>query len=218
MNNIYHDIMQPWHSKFVDGQAEEADFKFTEFDNATFAHELSLVTKAHRAITIELRQQLLAYIHSQSHGFFESLIIDVVLSLGYAGRKRDLARKIGRSGDGGIDGIIELDELGLDAIYLQAKRLKPNSAVAISSVRDFIGSLETHHASKGVFVTTGEFTKSAHLVTQAISKKVVLINGERLADLMIRHSIGTRVTETIQFKEIDPSYFQPRANSANRKY
>ncbi len=168
--------------------------------------------KAHRTITTELRQQLLAYIHSQSHGFFETLIIDVVLSLGYAGRKRDLARKIGRSGDGGIDGIIDLDELGLDAIYLQAKRLKPSSTVAVSSVRDFVGSLETRHASKGVFVTTGEFTKSTHLVTQAISKKVVLINGERLADLMIRHSIGTRVTETIQFKEIDPGYFQPRVN------
>ncbi len=168
--------------------------------------------KAHRTITTELRQQLLAYIHSQSHGFFETLIIDVVLSLGYAGRKRDLARKIGRSGDGGIDGIIDLDELGLDAIYLQAKRLKPSSTVAVSSVRDFVGSLETRHASKGVFVTTGEFTKSAHLVTQAISKKVVLINGERLADLMIRHSIGTRVTETIQFKEIDPGYFQSRVN------
>lgn len=218
MTNIYNDIMEPWHSKFVDGQAEEPTLKFADLASNTVAHELSLVAKAHRTITVELRQKLLSYIHSQSHGFFETLIIDVVLSLGYAGRKRDLARKIGRSGDGGIDGIIELDELGLDAIYLQAKRLKPSSTVAISAVRDFVGSLETRHASKGVFVTTGEFTKSAHLVTQAISKKVVLINGERLADLMIRHSIGTRVTETIQFKEIDPSYFQSRAVFANQKY
>lgn len=217
MNNIYQDIMEPWHSKFTDGQAEEAAFVLADAGNLNVARELSLVAQAHRTITTQLRQQLLAYIHSQSHGFFETLIIDVVLSLGYAGRKRDLARKIGRSGDGGIDGIIELDELGLDAIYLQAKRLKPNNTVAISSVRDFIGSLEARHASKGVFVTTGDFTKSAHLLTQAISKKVVLINGEKLADLMIRHSIGTRVTETIQFKEIDPTYFQTRAHPTTKK-
>jgi restriction system protein len=217
MNEVYEDIMEPWHAKFSDGQAEDCSFASEFFTSGILGRELSLVTKAHNTITIELRQQLLAYIHCQSHSFFESLIIDVILALGYAGRKRDLARKIGRSGDGGVDGIIDLDELGLDAIYLQAKRLRPNSSVAVSAVRDFVGSLEARHASKGVFVTTGVFTKSAYQVISAISKKVVLIDGQRLADLMIRHSIGTRVTETIQFKEIDQSYFQTRANvSAHR--
>jgi len=215
MNDIYLDIMEPWHTKFAYEEAERSAFDSQSFDNSIIAKELSIVAGAHQKSTVELRQQLLSYIHSLSHGFFETLIIDVILALGYAGRKRDLARQIGRSGDGGIDGIIDLDELGLDAIYLQAKRLKPNSSVAISSVRDFVGSLEARHAAKGVFVTTGHFTKSAYQLISAVSKKVALIDGERLADLMIRHSIGTRIVETIQFKEIDKSYFQTRAGSHN---
>jgi restriction system protein len=167
----------------------------------------SMIIAAHQHMMEDLGQQLLGYVYSQSHSFFETLMIDVLLAMGYGGRRRDFAKCIGRSGDGGIDGIIAMDELGLDVIYLQAKRLKPNSAVPISAVRDFIGSLESKHSSKGIFVTTAHFSAATKAIVESISKKVVLIDGHKLTELMIRHNIGARPTETIQFKKIDLNYF-----------
>jgi restriction system protein len=131
----------------------------------------------------------------------------VILALGYGDGRRDLAHRIGRGGDGGIDGIIEMDELGLDAIYLQAKRLKLGSSVPISAVRDFVGSLESKRASKGIFVTTAHYTAATTALVESISKKVVLIDGLRLTELMVRNNIGILPTETLQFKKVDVSYF-----------
>ncbi len=131
-----------------------------------------LVIEAHRQMMQQLCAELLGYIYVQNHHFFETMVIDVLLALGYGGRRRDLARRLGRSGDGGVDGIIDMDELGLDMIYIQAKRLKPGSTVAVSAVRDFVGSLDAQHAVKGIFVTTGEFTSAAHSVARAVSKKL----------------------------------------------
>ena len=169
--------------------------------------QLSFISTAYKQMLAALQHQLTAYIHAQPHSFFECLIIDVVLALGYAGRKRDLAQHLGRSGDGGVDGVISLDELGLDAIYLQAKRLKPSASVSASAVRDFIGSLETHKAHKGVFVTTGYFTSRAREAVNLAQKRIVLIDGATLTKLMVRHSIGTKAVATYQFKEIDTCYF-----------
>ena len=155
----------------------------------------------------QLCAELLGYIHVQSSNFFEIMVIDVLLALGYGGRRRDLARRLGRSGDGGVDGIIEMDELGLDMIYIQAKRLKPGSSVPVSAVRDFVGSLDAQHAVKGIFVTTGQFTPAAHGLVRAVSKKIVLIDGRRLTELMVRHNIGTVPSSTFQFKAVDLGYF-----------
>ncbi len=169
--------------------------------------QLEIVSTAYTQMLAILNSQLMAHIHAQSHRFFECLIIDVILALGYAGRQRDFAQHLGRSGDGGVDGVISLDELGLDAIYLQAKRLKPNCSVSASAVRDFIGGLETHKALKGVFVTTGTFTSRAREAAILAHKRVVLIDGETLTKLMVRHSIGTKAVATNQFKEMDINYF-----------
>ncbi len=166
-----------------------------------------LVIEAHRQMMQQLCAELLGYIYVQHHQFFETMVIDVLLALGYGGRRRDLARRLGRSGDGGVDGIIHMDELGLDMIYIQAKRLKPGSTIAVSAVRDFVGSLDAQHAVKGIFVTTGEFTPAAHSVVQAVSKKVVLIDGRRLTELMVRHNVGTMAASTFQFKTVDLKYF-----------
>jgi restriction system protein len=166
-----------------------------------------LVVEAHRQMMQRLCAELLGYIYVQNHHFFEKMVIDVLLALGYGGRRRDLARQLGRSGDGGVDGIIHMDELGLDMIYFQAKRLKPGSTVAVSAVRDFVGSLDAQHAVKGIFVTTGEFTPAAHSLVRAVSKKVVLIDGRRLTELMVRHNVGTMVGSTFQFKTVDLNYF-----------
>jgi restriction system protein len=166
-----------------------------------------MVIEAHRQMMQQLCAELLGYIYVQNHQFFEAMVIDVLLALGYGGRRRDLARRLGRSGDGGVDGIIHMDELGLDMIYIQAKRLKPGSTIAVSAVRDFVGSLDAQHAVKGIFVTTGEFSPAAHSVVRAVSKKVVLIDGRRLTELMVRHNVGTIAASTFQFKTVDLKYF-----------
>lgn len=215
MGNDYPDFMSPWHHQMLvdhkDDPPPSRDEPLFTRGTAKSNHELAttrtMVIEAHRIMQDILCDQLLGYIHVQSSEFFENLIIDVVVALGYAGRRRDMARKLGRSGDGGIDGVIELDELGLDAIYLQAKRLKPRTMVPVSQVRDFVGALEAHRASKGVFVTSGNFTPSAQAIVRAISKKIVLINGQRLTQLMVQFNIGIRVTDSLQFKEVDLAYF-----------
>jgi restriction system protein len=221
MGNDFPDFMTPWHEQMQVEQFEE----IRKFEDETtlrppearlqkaLSSTRTMVVDAHATIQNILCEQLLGYIHVQSSSFFEDLIIDVVVALGYAGRRRDMARKLGRSGDGGIDGVIDLDELGLDAIYLQAKRLKPGTLVSVSAVRDFVGALEARRATKGVFVTTGNFSPAARGVVEAISKKIVLINGQHLTQLMVRFNIGTRVTDSLQFKEVDLSYF---ANSVTR--
>jgi restriction system protein len=158
--------------------------------------------------TAALQQQLLGNIHVQTHQFFEQLVIDVLLALGYGGRKRDVAQRLGKSGDGGIDGIISLDALGLDVLYIQAKRLRPGAMVAISDVRDFVGSLEAKHANKGVFISTGHFTPATKQFVTAVSRKVILVNGTKLTEMMVRHNIGVVTSETFQFKTLEPNYFQ----------
>lgn len=206
MNSEYTDLMTPWYqtSKPTDG-LEACASVATLLPQSL--NSQSLVETAYRDMLDHLYQQLMGYIYVQDAQFFERLVVDVVFALGYGGRRRDLARSIGRSGDGGIDGIIALDELGLDVIYLQAKRLKPGSLVPVSAIRDFAGSLDVKHASKGVFVTTGNFSPAAHLVVKSVSKKIVLINGQKLTELMVRHNIGVKAKETMQFKMLDLNYF-----------
>jgi restriction system protein len=165
------------------------------------------VVALHRQCTEELREEVLAHIYAQNPLFFEKLIIDVMLSMGYAGRRRDLVKHLGRTNDGGIDGIISQDELGLDLILLQAKRLKPGTTVSASQVRDFVGSLEARHASKGIFFTTGHFSLAARACVETISRRVVLINGLELSGLIIRHNIGVTSSQSYVFKRLERQYF-----------
>lgn len=205
MEDSYDDLMRSHLAEVSDFVPENSSSLKMSKDDAI--DQLAIISIAHQQMLAALQDQLMAFIHAQSHGFFECLIIDVLLALGYAGRKRDLAQHLGRSGDGGVDGMISLDELGLDAIYFQAKRLKPSSSVSASAVRDFIGSLETHKAHKGVFVTTGYFTSRAREAVHLAQKRVVFIDGATLTKLMVRHSIGAKAVATYQFKEIDMGYF-----------
>lgn len=169
------------------------------FDEQRF---IALARSAHLALLGEL----IARVHSQPPEFFEHLVLDVLRAMGY-GKRRDMAQRLGRTGDGGIDGIIALDELGLDQVYMQAKRLKPGNPVPIGEVRDFAGSLEAKHASKGVFVTTTHFSPGAVEFCAQLSRRVVLIDGNLLAELMMRNDIGVKVKEKFYLKRIDPDYF-----------
>ena len=173
----------------------------------------SLMQAAHGALISEL----IARIHAQPPEFFERLVIDVLLSLGYGTERSPTAQQLGRSGDGGIDGVITLDELGFDSIYIQAKRLKPGVAVPIADVRDFAGSLESRHATKGVFVTTTHFSPGAAEFCARLTRRVVLIDGLRLAELMFRYNIGVAVQQCYVLKGVDAAYFGcPQVSPAAR--
>ncbi len=141
-------------------------------------------------------------------------MIDVLVAMGYGNRRRDLAAKLGRTGDGGIDGLIALDELALFQVYFQAKRLRPGTPVPIADVRDFAGSLEARHAEQGVFVTTTHFSPGAREFCSRIARRMVLIDGRWLAELMVRYNIGVKVKELVEIKQIDMNYFS--SNLAER--
>lgn len=128
--------------------------------------------------------------------------------MGYGGSTSDAGRALGKSGDGGIDGVIDQDALGLDRIYVQAKRYSDGNNVSSGAIRDFFGSLDRFKAAKGLFVTTSAFSASARETADFLSKRIVLIDGRQLAKLMIRYNVGCRVEETIQLKRVDEEFFE----------
>jgi restriction system protein len=162
---------------------------------------------AHQQVIEQLRSDLLERILAASPGFFERLIVQLLVSMGFGGSAELAGRAIGRSGDNGVDGVIDQDALGLDRIYVQAKRYAPGNNVGASAIRDFFGSLDRHKAAKGVFVTTSAFTKEAEETAERLSKRIVLIDGTRLGELMIRHDVGCRVEETLHVKKVDEDFF-----------
>jgi restriction system protein len=127
--------------------------------------------------------------------------------MGYGGSREEGGRAIGKSGDGGLDGVIDQDPRGLDRVYIQAKRYRADLAVSEPEVRAFAGSLESVKATKGVFVTSSYFTNPAIAFAERISRRIVLIDGDQLPRLMIRHGIGVRIEETFHLKKIDEDFF-----------
>lgn len=165
------------------------------------------IESAYAAMQSALRNDLLQRILANSPGFFESVIIDLLLAMGYGGSLRSAAAQLGRSGDGGVDGVISEDRLGLDRVYVQAKRYDLGNTVGRPDVQGFVGSLVGLGATKGVFVTTSTFSPQAIEFVRHLSQRVILIGGEQLADLMIEHNVGVRVSRTIEFKRIDEDFF-----------
>ncbi|WP_372069886.1 restriction endonuclease (plasmid) [Tistrella mobilis] len=165
------------------------------------------VDTAHAALQDALRDELLGRILENSPGFFERLIVDLLVAMGYGGSHSNAALQLGRSGDGGIDGLINEDRLGLDRIFVQAKRYSPGNVVGRPDVQAFVGSLVGHGATKGVFVTTSTFSQQARDFLNRIQQRVVLIDGRRLAGLMIEHGVGVRVTRTVTFQRLDEDFF-----------
>ncbi len=132
--------------------------------------------------------------------------MDLLLRMGYGGSRRDFGEAIGKPGDGGIDGVIKEDKLGLDAIYLQAKRWD-NGQVGSKEIQAFVGALHGRKAHKGVFITTSGFSKPAHDYVREIPNKVILIDGTRLAELLIEHGVGVSTVDTYDVKKVDTDYF-----------
>jgi restriction system protein len=163
---------------------------------------------AHKQVEISLGQDLLDRIRSAPPAFFERLIVNLLLAMGYGGSAADAGRAIGRSGDDGVDGVIDQDALGLDRVYIQAKRYAAGNSIGAGAIRDFFGSLDRHKATKGLFVTTSTFSPSAKETTEFLSKRIVLIDGENLAKLMIRYNVGCRIEEVLHIKKVDEDFFE----------
>lgn len=167
-----------------------------------------IMRAAHQQIESALAQDLLERILEAPPDFFERLIINLLISMGYGGSAPEAGRALGRRGDDGVDGVIDQDALGLDRVYIQAKRYAPGNSIGSGAIRDFFGSLDRHKASKGLFVTTSTFSPSAKETAEFLSKRIVLVDGTQLAKLMIRFNVGCRIEETLYVKKIDEEFFE----------
>jgi len=161
---------------------------------------------AFKTLNDDLASDVLDAIKLQTPQFFEHLVVKLMQAMGYGGWSKDSGEATQYTSDGGIDGIINEDPLGLETIYLQAKRYTDN-AIGRPDIQAFVGALEMRRARKGVFITTSRFSKEALEYISLIEKKVVLIDGKQLADLMIKHGLGVTVKQTFQVKTIDTDYF-----------
>jgi restriction system protein len=164
-----------------------------------------VLDQGYQVLRRQLAQDLLERVKKCSPSFFEQLVVNLLVAMGYGGSRADAGQAIGRSGDGGIDGTIKEDRLGLDIVYVQAKRWE--STVSRSTVQAFAGSLEGVRARKGVLITTSDFSKDAKEYAATIEKKIVLINGEMLVQLMIDHNVGVSDVASYAVKKIDLDYF-----------
>ena len=160
----------------------------------------------YQRIREQLATDLLAKVTDGSPAFFEKLVVELLLAMGYGGSRQDAGRTVGRAGDGGIDGVINEDRLGLDVIYIQAKRWE--GTVGRPEIQKFAGALQGQRAKKGIFITTSDFTKDANDYAAMIDSRIVLINGTRLCNLMIDHGIGVTRATSYEVKRLDSDYFE----------
>jgi restriction system protein len=162
---------------------------------------------AHEEITSEIESELMSKILDASPEFFERVIVSLLVSMGYGGSHGQAGEHLGKSGDGGVDGVINEDKLGLDLIYVQAKKYAPENSVGRPAIQAFAGSLLGFGATKGVFVTTSSFSKHAYEYASGVPQRIILIDGEKLTSLMLENNVGVRVNRTIELKKIDEDFF-----------
>jgi len=165
------------------------------------------IEAAEAAIVATLRSQLLTRIAELSPAFFERLVVDLIVAMGYGGNRQTVAKRLGKSGDEGIDGVVNEDPLGLDMVYIQAKRYAADNSVGRERIQQFAGALVGQAASKGVFVTTSFFTKQAHEYAQKVPQRIILIDGTELSRLMIQYRVGVRTERVVEMKRLDSDYF-----------
>jgi restriction system protein len=177
-----------------------------EIVNISAATPSEALETAYENLRDELAEELLSKLKKTSPSFFERVVVELLVKMGYGGSRADAGKAIGKSGDGGIDGIIKEDKLGLDVVYIQAKRWD-NNAVGRPDVMQFAGALQAQRANKGIFITTSRFTDDARIYVSQIGSKIVLIDGEHLTGLMIEHDVGVSTVSLYPVKKIDSDYF-----------
>lgn len=188
-------------------EGEKEDINSTTITPVTDQTPEETLDRAYQRIRKSLASELLNKIIELSPAFFERLVVELLVKMGYGGSIQDAGKAIGRTGDEGIDGTIKEDKLGLDVIYIQAKRWKPGNVVGRPELHKFVGALAGQGAKKGVFITTSSFTKEAIDYTPRNETKIVLIDGEQLSQLMIDHNLGCTTQQTYELKKIDSDYF-----------
>lgn len=186
----------------ADGQQAPVAMRPTEAE----ATPEEAIESGYQGLRQQLAQELLSKILSCSPTFFEHLVVELLVKMGYGGSRKDAGERIGQSGDGGIDGIIKEDRLGLDTIFIQAKRWQ--GSVGRPEIQKFVGALQGQRARKGVFITTSAYTADATAYVGQIDTKVVLIDGQKLASLMIDFDVGVSVAASYTVKRIDSDYFE----------
>jgi restriction system protein len=200
--------------KFLDQYQEFREFKALrkqpatngdpEEEEQTRTPEEAL-ERAYQNLRADLAADLLTQIKQSPPALFERMVVELLVKMGYGGSRKDAGRAIGKSGDEGIDGIIKEDRLGLDIIYIQAKRW--DSTVGRPEIQKFAGALQGQRARKGIFITTSEFSRDAHDYASRIDSKIVLIDGEQLAQMLIDHNIGVAPVANYEIKRVDSDYF-----------
>lgn len=163
---------------------------------------------AYDRINATIANDLLDRLRAGTPAFFERSIVQLLLAMGYGGSSEDAGRAIGQSGDDGVDGVIDQDPLGVDQIYIQAKRYREDNQVGPAAIREFFGSLSLKKAQKGIFVTTSGFSKSAQETARQLGGRIVLIDSAQLGRLMVRYNVGCRDQEIIHIKRVDEDFFE----------
>lgn len=187
------------------GRTKQADAPSAPaFDDVAPAE---LIEAAIQSVRAAVGTELLDRIKAAPPDFFERLVVELLIAMGYGGSRRDAGQAVGRSGDGGIDGVIKEDRLGLDAVYIQAKRWE--NPVGRPAVQQFSGSLDSHKATKGVLITTSSFTAEAKDYVRSIGKRIVLLDGAQLAELLIDNEVGVVTEAAYRLVRVDQGYFEP---------
>jgi restriction system protein len=198
--------------KHSSNEKSESENSLSSEDN-TFLEDNDItpdeaLRNAYKTIHDALAEDILERTRNVSPAFFEQLLIDLLIAMGYGGSEEGTAHALGKSGDNGVDGVINQDPLGVDQIYIQAKRYAQGNNVSSGNIRDFFGAINLKNAQKGLFITTSDFTASAKETAHKLSSRIVLVNGDELAKLMLRYNIGCRNEQTLHIKKIDEDFFE----------
>ena len=175
-------------------------------ESAATETPLELLEVAYEKIRGELKDELLDRLKVEAPAIFERIVIELLVKMGYGGSRVDAAQAIGKSGDEGLDGVIKEDRLGLDIIYVQAKRWE--ATIGRPEIQKFAGALHGQHATKGIFITTSDFSRDANDYVSKIESKIVLIDGAKLAELMIEFGVAVATDATYTVKRIDNDFFE----------
>ncbi|WP_339687722.1 restriction endonuclease [uncultured Pseudoalteromonas sp.] len=199
--------------EFIVFKQKSNDGVGTENNSDNIEHEeLStpdeILRAAYKKVNEALAQDILERTRKVTPDFFEDLLIELLIAMGYGGAGEGAAHALGKSGDNGVDGVIDQDPLGVDQIYIQAKRYAEGNNVGAGDIRNFFGALNLKRAQKGIFITTSDFTSSAQDTANNLGTRIVLINGKELAKLMLRYNIGSRDEDVLHIKKIDEDFFE----------
>lgn len=203
----YEDFLD-FESRTSDVSVTTSNYEDKETEKEGLETPDEIMRRAYEQINNALASELIEKVREESPAFFERLLVDLLIAMGYGGSQKNAGKALGQSNDGGIDGVIDQDPLGVDQIFIQAKRYAEKNNIGSGAIRDFFGALNIRRASKGIFFTTSAFTAEARKTAKDLGSRIVLIDGKRLSKLMIQYNIGCRSEDVLTIKKIDEDFFE----------